>query len=557
MSSIPAIIITDLESGFFKNPAHLSDTLADLNILQFTLQRTSQCESVSKLIVLHPASQNPQPLINHCTINKEIEFFPYDVQEELAANIWRSARKWARTSWRGGLNWATSYDEAMPLAPINQLMSESNISSALILRADWPLCDPSFSDRMIAAHLTAPDSMRICFTQSPPGLSAFVTTAETVSQFLNAGASVGRVLGYDPHNPSVDPISLDVNIAIPPVVRDCNRRFVYDSPRSISLLQALSNKLGTSLLTASAEDIANAVHEIEAASPLSNYDQLPQQITFELNATRKSTGLLTPQQYIDIPRQPIELNQAKHILDDIASNQSQDTALLFAGAGDPLLYPEIFQILEYAKSVGINGIGLETDLLTDDTNLLDKLIDIGIDLLIVNINADTQKTYEQTMGPYSFKTMLENLQHLFKRRLHHIQQNNTTFTSWIVPSLTKTKHNVKDMEGFFLRWILHAQHAIIKPFQTRSGLLPDLSPVPMEPPARKPCRQLGNRMTILCDGSVPSCDQDYLAQHSLGSALDTPLLELWQKQSELYTQQQNQNYNCSSLCSSCKEWFRP
>ncbi|WP_348246604.1 SPASM domain-containing protein, partial [Salmonella enterica] len=69
---------------------------------------------------------------------------------------------------------------------------------------------------------------------------------------------------------------------------------------------------------------------------------------------------------------------------------------------------------------------------------------------------------------------------------------------------------------------IYTGHAVIEPACTGCGAMPDLAPVPMTPPRRRPCRQLGRRMTILSDGTVAGCDQDWRGEAAVGDlTIDT------------------------------------
>ena len=87
--------------------------------------------------------------------------------------------------------------------------------------------------------------------------------------------------------------------------------------------------------------------------------------------------------------------------------------------------------------------------------------------------------------------------------------------------------------------------------------MPEQSPVPMAPPRRRACRQLGQRMSIHSDGRVALCDQDWLSRAALGDARTTPLLEVWQSAHAAAAVHAAGRFEELSLCAGCSEWHRP
>jgi hypothetical protein len=200
-------------------------------------------------------------------------------------------------------------------------------------------------------------------------------------------------------------------------------------------------------------------------------------------------------------------------------------------------------------------------------NDVDKLLHLPVDIVAVNINADTAATYEKLCGPispeYSFKHLTDNLQWMINERNRRWQLPDATTQAgvpWIVPQLVKTAENLKDMETFFDRWMHYTQQAVILPAQSGCGLMPELSPVRMAPPTRFACRQISRRITIHSDGKVAQCDQDWLAKAPMGDVSGTTvsLPQLWENKGKTLCEQHAAGkIDSLELCSQCHEWHRP
>ena len=179
---------------------------------------------------------------------------------------------------------------------------------------------------------------------------------------------------------------------------------------------------------------------------------------------------------------------------------------------------------------------------------------LPLDVISVRLNADSAETYEKLMGTNGYALVMDNLKRLFQCRNTNRQQN-TGFQGWVVPRLIKVADNLADMETFFERWMTVSGWAVIDRAQTGRGLIPDLSPVPMEVP-RPPGRPIDlgrqkQRLTVLSDGTLCLCAEDWLGRLPLGPVNERPLHELWQGAAALA----DEPGSADVVCPACAEWL--
>lgn len=552
-----AVIATDLDRTALGLPARLGDTLADRPVLEHTVRRAARIDHIEKIVLVHPAGQNPLSLLDPQTIDKPIASLPIEPTfSDARTRHWGAARKWALTCWRGGLGGATIYDEVLPAGPLLAAMNAHEATSAMLLRAEWCVFDDTLADAQLTQHLENPDAYKLCFTQAPPGLTGLVAVRDIIAQSAERHGAFAEALGYNPRRPTLDPVGRDVNIPIPSDVRDTFHRFVYDTPRSMALLQAIAAHLGPRLLEAQAQAITEAARAIERESADTRPPRLPQQVTVELTPRRAAVGPITPQHHVSFDRPDIDIELAKRVFEQLAAPQTGgDIALRLGGLGDALLHPQWDELVQAAHDAGVLGITIETDLLCDAPTL-DRMLALPIDVICVRFNADTAETYRRVMGVDGFSTVANNLRHLMQHRNARWEAGAPRLP-WIVPQLVKTPDTLKDMESFFDRWMMTEGQAVIQPAQSGCGLMPAQSPMVMAPPRRRPCRQLGERMTILSDGTVALCDQDWQGGHPLGDAKAASLLEIWQNVHDVARCHAEERIDELPLCSRCDEWHRP
>ena len=575
MTSI-AIIQIDLQRGRFGHEASLLDALAGKTVLQHTIDRAARIEGIDAIVLIHPANQSLEGKVEAPDGSPEIHTQAIETREgdQWLRGVIDSGRKWSLTAWRGGIGGMTVYDELLPAYPLLRVAQTHNAESVVVMRGDWCGVDPELATKQLELHRSAPEAMKLTFTQAPPGLSPLVIHRSVLQEMVEHSAVVANLLCYNPKKPAIDPMGKDVNVQVPASVRDQYRRFIYDTPRAVEHLQAVAEHLGDGLAEADAMAITDASRAIETQQPWRQFERLPQQFNVELSPRRTPDGPIVPQHHLDLARRDMGAQTIDALLDEFGrarllpsrdssattglagaspSRMTSDTSVLFGGLGDTLLHDDWFETLKRATQAGLLGVGIETDMLVEP-DAIEQLATLPLDVITVRLNADSAATYEQLMGVDGYGKVMDNLQALFRRRNAN-RAAGTGFCGWIVPRLVKVAENLSDLETFFERWMTVSGWAVIDRALTGRGLIPDMSPVPMEVP-RPSDRPIAlhrqkQRLTVLSDGKVCLCGQDWLGRLSLGTLGDCSLAQLWREAGALADEPEGASY----VCPSCQEWL--
>ena len=570
MPNVIAIVPTRLNRTALGLKSLVSQRLAGSTVLEHTVARVARVKQVSKIVLLHGENEDPLSMLGSRDFGKPVCGFVdahslmYQEQERVAA-----ARKWSLAAWRGGLGGALCYDELLPAGPMAAMMAEHEAGSALIVGADWLLVDPLICQQVLELHLEHPQAKQMTFTQSPPGLAGIAVGRPLIEGMAKKqGASFGQIIGYSPTNPQADPIGRDVCVQVPAAVRSCVHRMIYDTPATAAVIERLADRLGDQFYDADAQMIVGAVADLGDGGEC-RFADLPQMVTLELTPRRQVSGPITPQHYVTIDRSDMALSVAGQIVSQLG--QDQDTVLTLGGLGDALLYEDWEQVVVQAHEAGVLGIAIETDLLVDQP-ILERLLELPIDVVSVRLNADRAATYQKVMTPPDdigdgFAKVIANLQWLINERNRRMREWPITQDAkptagrpglpWVVPRLIKTADTLDDMETFFDRWVYCCGHAVIEPATCACGLAAELSPVRMSPPQRIGCRQVERRMTIHSDGRVAQCDQDWLGRACGGDTTVLPLKEIWRSMHSLRHSHTAGQWDELELCGPCHEWHRP
>jgi hypothetical protein len=409
-------------------------------------------------------------------------------------------------------------------------MEEVGIDAAAVVGADWCLIDPEAVDGAVERYRqrsAGEGAHRLTFVHAPPGMGTVVIERTLMRELAEKGeragiyATIGAMLGYIPIAPVSDPIARAACVAVDPLVRDAQYRFIPDSePRRAALVKALAAI--QDLAAASSAEIAAAVRVHQQGPPVG----LPQEIVLELctgRATSGPRGAWVRGSSDSVERPAMTLAGAEKIFREVGESR-EDGVVTLAGAGDPLNHPELLKIVAAAKRAGIAAVHVRTDLVCEAV-VVESLLDAGIDVISVDVMAESPGVYRRLMGADLFDRVRWNLQRLIEGRQRRATAGGLP-VPWIVARITRCDANYEEIEPFFDRWLLGAGSAVIDPLPAPvHGERIEPLPVP-EAAARRMTRE---RMVVLSDGRVPACGTDLSGERCVGDVLKEGVTAVWRR----------------------------
>ena len=135
-------------------------------------------------------------------------------------------------------------------------------------------------------------------------------------------------------------------------------------------------------------------------------------MTLAIESTAKCTLFcpMCPRENIYFPPKDMELAVFKKIIDE--GKDYLEFAVPY-GVGEPLLNPEIYDMLAYCRSVGVPaGISTNATTLTEDASR--RLIASGLDYIIFAFDGATRETYEKYRKGGDFAKVRNNIRGFLK-----------------------------------------------------------------------------------------------------------------------------------------------
>lgn len=511
----------------------------DSPVLQWTLRRLRRCKRLEAVVVAC-APQQAQEAGAVCDSEIVAAREPSSPRHIAAV---AAALRWS-DGWRGGLLGTCAFDRGFDALAVAAAAEQCRADAVVLIDGSAALVDAALVDAMVE-HAQALPEEPLCFTPAAPGLGGVLLRRALVEKLAGSGIHPGRLLHYWPDLPARDPIGVVAAAPVPTVAARTPHRFTCDSDRQKRLLERATASLNGQLISAEAAELVALVSSAASAG------ELPRDVTLELNTCRSTRPIYWPGQRLGIDREPMSVERARPLLVELG--RCDDLRLTLAGVGDPLLASGILEIIQSARDAGIRAIHVETDLLGVDEATVSGLAEAPIDVVSVHIPAVSVRAYERVMGTDGLKQVLTNI-----TRFAQARQAVGRGTPLLAPTFTKCTANLGEMEVWYDHWLKACGSAVIVGPSDYAGRIEDVAAADMSPPKRCPCRRLGSRMTILCDGRVASCEEDVLGEQCAGRAGEESMSGIWMhRMSGLRDAHALGEWSYGPLCDRCRQWHRP
>ena len=216
------------------------------------------------------------------------------------------------------------------------------------------------------------------------------------------------------------------------------------------------------------------------------------------------------------PKNLMDVTLFKRIID-----QGQEyglKAIKFNWRGEPLLHPELPDMILYAKEKGILDVFFNTNAQLMNPSLSERLVKSGLDRITISIEGHFKEIYEKNRIGANFENLLYNIRNLNEIRL---KLNSVTpkirIQTVLIPEM---KNHVDDYQEFWCDLCDEVACLRMKQeveYSANQGRVD----------SSWSCPQLWQRMVVACDGTIIPCNEDHKAIMRLGNAKDTNIKDIW------------------------------
>jgi len=545
---IVAAVFADFAETFLGGPSQLATRLGSRSVLGHTLTRLMHVGGLERRCLVVQPRDEPAAgrVVRELGLADKVDVLGLDDGLRPRRRLLRCGRKWNLAGWRGSPLGTTWFDEYVEPLNVGRVVDHYRCEGVLCLDGHQAALDVAIASDMVAHQRENDAEAGFVFTQAPPGLAGIILRREVTRELLEQQYPVGLLLSYRPEMAQTDPITREPCLRIDPDVSQTMARLTADTLRGRELLAEALEELGEDCdaralcawVRADGHDRAGSL-AVEVELELTTDDPLPE-------TTLRPRGQRVPRRRLE------DLEAISRLAAQLATYD--DRLLVLGGHGDPLLHPEFPEICGRIRAAGVCGLAVVTTLVELPDTTLEALIEHGVDLVEVQLDANSAATYRTVYKADAFGRVIENIE-----RLQAARRSRQSPQPVVACSLTRCAATLAELEAFFEQWIKATGWAVIRGYNDYGGLLPADPVLNMRPPLRSPCRRLDNRMMLLADGRSVLCSQDVNGETAFGSWISETIAGLWrgaalQAARESHSRLKFDNY---SLCDRCGEWFRP
>lgn len=191
------------------------------------------------------------------------------------------------------------------------------------------------------------------------------------------------------------------------------------------------------------------------------------------------------------------------------------------GGGEPLIHPDLIDLIIYAKSAGA-GVGIITNgsLLFPEKS--DKLLAANADAIEISVDAADKETYSKIRRGLDWDVLMSNIKHLVEKR-NKLQAKTKVIVSVVNQKIVADK--IKEIENF---WNQLVDYVIIRKFLSW-GVVNKRGSGDPSPYISKntPCPYPFERIVVDSTGDILLCGYDIEGKTSFGNMRNETIQSVW------------------------------
>lgn len=250
---------------------------------------------------------------------------------------------------------------------------------------------------------------------------------------------------------------------------------------------------------------------------------------------------------------PAELN-AKMVDEVRDYGRGHTQYIRYTSNGEPLLHPDIYDMLDYS----VRHSGVLIALTTNGTILreerIEKLLASGLHIIDVSIDAFTEATYARIRVNGHLDTTRRNVQRLIELRTRHRAK------SKVVVSFVEQPQNAGEVTEFENFWkATGADYVVVRRLHSAAGSVARVADAMHQTQAnttRRPCLYPWERVLLNPRGELAFCPQDWVHGSVVADFAITTIRDVWR--SEFYRRLREahltNNYCDHKFCGQCPDW---
>jgi len=245
-------------------------------------------------------------------------------------------------------------------------------------------------------------------------------------------------------------------------------------------------------------------------------------------------------------------DQVKKILDQTADYGL--CAFNFAGLGEPTLYPDLFEVIKYAKEKGVIDVNMHTNGTRLEPDFNRKLLESCLDRLIISLDSADKERYEKIRVGAKFEKVYAAVEDLIRQRNEHSKSRLHIKANFI----EMDEKDPTEKNKFISYWKDKADRiAILRYLDCQTGEERIHYKENYKQDDRFCCPELWRRLVILSDGTATLCPRDMKKKYIIGNINEETVPEIWtgKKMQHIRDLHRQGRFKEFCLCADCPDSY--
>jgi pyruvate-formate lyase-activating enzyme len=226
----------------------------------------------------------------------------------------------------------------------------------------------------------------------------------------------------------------------------------------------------------------------------------------------------------------------------------------YTGEGEPLIHPQIFEMLSLAKRESGVLVSLTTNGMLLNDRRLASLLETGVDVVDISIDAYSPETYAKIRVNGDLEVTRANVE-----RLLAATRSQQAYTKVVVSYVEQpsNRHETADFERYWRDQ--GADFVVVRRLHSAAGAVSEIAAEIHQIDAgatRRPCLYPWERITLNPRGELIFCPQDWTHGSVVSDYRHTTIRETWQGEFYRRLRQAHltNDYSCHGFCGGCPDW---
>tara|TARA_B100000029_G_scaffold315821_1_gene308213 strand:+ start:3935 stop:4888 length:954 start_codon:yes stop_codon:yes gene_type:complete len=248
----------------------------------------------------------------------------------------------------------------------------------------------------------------------------------------------------------------------------------------------------------------------------------------------------------------LDINLNKKAVDEINQHGKNITKYIrYTSNGEPLVHPKSYEMIQYAVDNSNTKVTLTTNGTLLNEKKMTKLLDTGLHLIDVSIDAYENETYKKVRVGGDLNVTKKNVLKIIELR------NKINSHSKIIVSFVEQKENQNEIENFKKFWNENGvDEVLIRELHTHAGTNSfAMNEKKVKEEKRRPCLYPWERVVLNARGFLSFCPTDWFGKSTVADYRKVRIKEIWS--GEFYKDLRNQhltNNFKNHFCKQCPDW---